>query len=84
MPIGPNASEIRKQIEMSSRWFEGPRVKIGSLRKGDRFLSITGKVWAFDRFHGTGELACSCRSEDDGHTEEFCANAEVISLDASN
>lgn len=81
MRVGPSASEITKQIEMSSRWFAGPRVKIGSLRKGERFLSISGKVWRFDRFHGTGELACTCRSEDDGHAEEFCANAEVIQLD---
>lgn len=81
MRVGPSAAEIKRQFEVCGRWFEGPRAKIGTLRKGDRFLSITGKIWEFDRFHGTGELACICRSFDDGHTEEFCANAEVVLIE---
>lgn len=36
----------------ASQWAKGPRVRIDTLRRGQRFLDIEGTAWTYDRIDG--------------------------------
>jgi hypothetical protein len=43
---------------IDKRWSEGPRVRVASLRKGDRVLTISGEVETYERPHTSHGVFC--------------------------
>lgn len=40
------------------RWDAGPRVRVDTLRHGDRFLDSDGHEWVYDRAHSSCGVHC--------------------------
>ena len=63
-----------------ARWTRGPRVRVDSLRKGERFLSIDGARFTYVRPDGALSGVHHVVG-DDGVTTCFAASAEVVPLE---
>lgn len=61
------------------RWLLGPRVRVDSLRKGERFLSSHGERFTYARPDGARSGVHQVFAED-GSLTSFAASAEVVPL----
>jgi hypothetical protein len=62
------------------RWTKGPRVRIDTMRKGARFVSIEGEVWVYERLDGALSGAHHVKSEDGAKSAVFAGCAEGVLL----
>jgi hypothetical protein len=58
-------------------WKTGPRVRVDALRRGQRFLSIDGKLFAYERVDGASPGVHHVVA-DGGERTAFAACAEVV------
>jgi hypothetical protein len=73
-----NAIEKNDAQELAAEWKRGPRVQIGRLARGQRFVSITGRIYEYIRPDGALSGAVWCRPMDGGEMDTFCKNAECL------
>lgn len=80
--LAPSAEDRRARKKPMSdsaydTWKSAPHVLVRDLLKGDGFICISGYYWkAGDWYKGEKHVRYATRL--DGHTDTFCANAEVI------
>lgn len=70
-----SAAEIKAAIELQN----SQRVRIDSLRKGDRFKCCSNRKWTYDR-HDHALSGASWAICDDGQRDCFCDSALVFPL----
>lgn len=66
---------------MSPIWMDGPRVRIDTLRRGDRFVSIDGEEWTYIRIDGALSGVHHV-GNDAGERASFAGCAEGVRIDS--